>query len=121
MNPRRELLRHFLDTFFDSESFAVSGDWKKTVAGMFATLMSVGYIVLDTYWERYSALQLPGRSTPAIYGAELHSDLLLFVGIAFAATALLTLLQWQSLFPTRHDCLALAGLPVSARDVFAAK
>jgi len=33
MSPRRELLRHFLDTFFDSEALAVSGEWKKTAIG----------------------------------------------------------------------------------------
>jgi len=121
MNTRRELLRHFLDTFFDSEALAVSGDWKKTVIGVFAALISVGYIVLDTYWERYSALQSLDHSTRAIYQTELHSDLLLFAGVVMAATGLLTLLQWQSLFPNRRDCLALAGLPISARDVFLAK
>src|SRR5258708_3518892 len=121
MHARRELLRHFLDTFFDSDALAVSGDWKKTVIGFFAALLSVGYIVLDTYWERYSALQSPVHSSPAIYQAELRSDILLFAGIVMAATALLTLLQWQSLFPNRRDCLALAGLPISARDVFLAK
>ncbi len=29
-------------------------------------------------------------------------------------TALLTALEWQALFPSRRDCLALASLPVSA-------
>ena len=36
-------------------------------------------------------------------------------------TALLTLLQWQSLFPSLRDYLALAGFPVSARQIFLAK
>src|SRR5205807_2296817 len=41
--------------------------------------------------------------------------------LAAALTALLTAIEWQSLFPTRRDCLALAGLPVSARQIFLAK
>jgi predicted permease len=38
-----------------------------------------------------------------------------------AITALLTLLQWQSLFPSLRDYMALTGFPVSARQVFLAK
>ena len=38
-----------------------------------------------------------------------------------ALTALLTLLQWQSLFPSLRDYMALTGFPVSARQIFAAK
>jgi hypothetical protein len=33
----------------------------------------------------------------------------------------LTILQWQSLFPNRRDCLAFGGWPVSAREIFTAK
>ncbi len=36
-------------------------------------------------------------------------------------TALATALQWQSLFPSLRDSLALAGLPVTPRQIFAAK
>src|ERR1019366_6965241 len=36
-------------------------------------------------------------------------------------TALLTLLQWQSLFPSLRDYMALTGFPVSARQIFLAK
>jgi hypothetical protein len=40
MSPRRELLRHFLETFFDSEALAVSGEWKKTAIGVLAAFLS---------------------------------------------------------------------------------
>ena len=51
----------------------------------------------------------------------MREDLLSFLAIAMALTALLTLLQWQSLFPSLRDYLALAGFPVSARQIFVAK
>ena len=35
-----------------------------------------------------------------------------FIAVAMAVTALLTFLQWQSLFPGAPDCLVLVGLPV---------
>ena len=121
MSPRRELLRHFLETFFDSEALAASGEWKKTAIGVLAALLSFGIVVFQTYSKRYAALNSPTHSTLALYRSELRSDLLLFIGLAFAVTAVLTLLQWQSLFPNRRDCLALAGLPIGARDIFVAK
>ncbi|HWD99020.1 MAG TPA: ABC transporter permease, partial [Bryobacteraceae bacterium] len=80
----------------------------------------LGLVVVKTFSERYSLLQTP-PSTRLIYGQELRSDEFLFIGIAMMLTALLTLLAWQSLFPRLRDCLALAGLPVSAGEVFAAK
>ena len=51
----------------------------------------------------------------------MRADQLTFVGLAMAVTALLTVLQWQSLFPSLRDCLALAGLPVTPRQIFLAK
>ncbi len=121
MSPRRELLRHFLETFFDSEALAVSGEWKKTAIGVLAAFLSLGLLVFDVYWQRYAILNSPAHSTVALYRTELRSDLLLFIGLVFAITAALTLLQWQSLFPNRRDCLAFAGLPISARDIFVTK
>jgi len=38
--------------------------------------------------------------------------MLSFIAVAMAITALLTILQWQSLFPSARDCLALVGLPI---------
>ncbi|HWF45641.1 MAG TPA: hypothetical protein VG168_01440, partial [Bryobacteraceae bacterium] len=121
MSPRRELLRHFVETFFDSEALAVSGEWKKTAIGVLAALLSFGIVVFKIYWDRYAILNSLIHSTAALYRSELRSDLLLFIGLAFAVTAVLTLLQWQSLFPNRRDCLAFASLPISARDIFVAK
>jgi hypothetical protein len=66
MNTRRELLRHFLDTFFDSESLAVSGEWKKTVAGVFAALISaVGLSLEDSIlvWKPSVMPLLPIQSS----------------------------------------------------------
>jgi hypothetical protein len=121
MSPRGELLRHFFDTFFDSEALPVSGEWKKTAIGALAAVLSFGILVFDVYSKRYAALNSLTHSSLALYRTELRSDLLWFIGLPFAVTAVLTLLQWQSLFPNRRDCLALAGLPISARDIFLTK
>ncbi|HEY3455779.1 MAG TPA: ABC transporter permease [Bryobacteraceae bacterium] len=120
-SARRELLRHFLETFFDSEAIAVSGEWKKTAIGVLAALLSVGIVAFNMYCRRYAILNSPAHSSFAVYRSELQSDLLSFIGLAFALTAVLTLLHWQSLFPNRRDCLAFAGLPISAPDIFLTK
>jgi predicted permease len=116
-----ELVRHFLARFFDTETGASSGDWQKLFIGVIATVASVGIVGFQTYWSRYNRLQNPNYSTRTYYHDAVRSDLLLALAIVMAITALLTLLQWRSLFPTLRDYLALAGLPVSARQIFFAK
>jgi predicted permease len=109
-----ELLRHFLARFFDTE-ISGAGEWRKVAIGIFAALFSVAIVGIKTYMERYD--NMPA----AVFPRELRSDQMMMVGLAMGLTALLTLLQWQSLFPTLRDCLALAGQPVSPRQVFGAK
>src|SRR5262249_52296730 len=41
--------------------------------------------------------------------------------LIFAITGVIALLAWQSLFPSRRDYLALAGLPIESRQIFAAR
>ena len=57
---------------------------------------------------------------PRIY-QEIRADELTFIAVAMGVTALLATLQWQSLFPNLRDYLALASIPVSARQIFLAK
>src|SRR5262249_26087037 len=40
--------------------------------------------------------------------------------LVLAITGILALLAWQSLFPSRRDYQALAGLPVTSRQIFIA-
>src|SRR4051794_17821593 len=114
--PNVELLRHFLLRFFDSE-MSGAGEWGKVAAGIGAALFSVGIVVLRMYMERYDLIQNAGLSAAGVL-REMRADQLTFVGLAMAVTALVTVLQWQSLFPSLRDCLALAGLPISPRQIF---
>ncbi len=118
---RFELLRHFLGRFFESEMVSDPDEMRKVITGVFALFVSVGFAVLQSYRVRYDYLQSLAHSTPALYRQELRSDQLLFIGIAMGITILLTVLHWHSLFPSLRDCLALAGLPIRAHSIFAAK
>ena len=114
-----ELVRHFLVGLFDNETAAVPGEWMKTAIGILAVLFSAGILGFTTYWGRYSALWNHG--TPAFFRGAMREDELWLIALAMTATALLTILEWQSLFPNRRDCMAFGGWPVSPGEIFRAK
>ena len=116
-----ELVRHFLARFFDTEIGASAGDWHKVAIGIFASLVSLGILCFTTFLARFRLLQDPVNSTRQLYQAAVRGDLISLLAITMAITALLTLLEWQSLFPSLRDYMALAGFPVSARQIFLAK
>jgi predicted permease len=118
--PAGELLRHFLARFFDNEMIAIPGEWQKVAVSLFAALVSLALTASLIYRDRYMALH-DAAVTSSQYRQAIHDDLLPLIALAMAVTALLTILQWQSLFPSLRDCLALAALPVNPREIFAAK
>jgi len=115
-----ELVRHFAAGFFDSEMLSIPGEWLKVAVGVLAVLLSAGFLALTTYYQSFNLMERAGLSKARIF-LEIRADELGFIAIAAGITALLTALEWQSLFPSKRDCLALAGLPVSARQIFLAK
>jgi predicted permease len=115
-----ELVRHFVVRFFDNEMITIPGEWQKVAVGLFAALVSVALAASGIYRDRYLAMH-NAVVTPTQYQQAIRDDLISFIVLAMAVTALLTILQWQSLFPSLRDCLALAGLPVNPREIFAAK
>jgi predicted permease len=115
-----ELLRHFLGRLFESDMFGVPGEWQKVAGGVLAAVLSLGILALTTYMKRFDRMREAGLAPSRIFG-EMRADELTFIALAMGITALLTALVWQSLFPSLGDCLAMAGLPVSARQIFLAK
>jgi predicted permease len=115
---RFELVRHFLARFFDNDMISIPGEWQKVAIGIFASLISFGLCAFSFYWTRYRLLHSAAFD---IYRQGVRDDLISFIALGMAVTALLTILQWQSLFPSLRDLLALAGLPIRAREVFLAK
>src|SRR5262249_46894481 len=93
-------------------------EWQKVAVGVVAAFISIAFAAMGTYRERYKHLH-------AVLFPEYHQgvrdDLISFIVLAMAITALLTILQWQSLFPSLRDYLALAGLPIRPREIFLAK
>ncbi len=117
---RFELIRHFTPRFFDSELISTPGAWTNVAAGTAAVLMS-GWIVLAfTLLAKYHKLS-EMHFTAARIRSEMLADQDALAGIAVCLTLLLLGLIWQSIYPSLTDCLALAGMPVSAADLFASK
>src|SRR5262245_26666211 len=102
-----ELVRHFLGRLFDSEMVTTPGEWQKVAIGLLATLLSAGILALTTYWKSFDKMREAGLSLDQIY-REIRANELSFITVAMAITALLTVLLWQSLFPSLRDCLVLA-------------
>jgi predicted permease len=114
------LIRHFVLRFFDNEMITIPGEWQKVAVGIFAALVSVALAASSIYRDRYLGMH-EAQIAPHLFHQAILDDLISFTVLAMAVTALLTILQWQSLFPSLRDCLALAGLPVGAREIFTAK
>jgi predicted permease len=112
---RFELMRHFLATMFDSEMFSTRGQWATIAIGAFGMVVPAGMILLESPSGRKLAISAQPAQAMAL--ADRLSSLTLLLSI----TAILALLAWQSLFPSRRDYLALAALPVRSRQIFTAR
>ncbi len=124
-----ELARHFLARFLESDLVTTPGQWAKVVTGVVSVLLSASILMLPLMRHRYGCLEAGEPSLfcpavanyPAMYLYLVRTDTLWLIGLAMCMTALLTAIQWQSLFPTLRDCLALAAFPISALEIFWSK
>src|SRR5215831_4848429 len=98
------LIRHFLARTFDSEMFSARGQWATVAISLFALLLPAGMILL----------MVPDGSPRPV------KDYVVLVRV-ICIMALITLLTAQTLFPSRRDILAFAGMPVSPRRIFLAR
>ena len=120
-----ELIRHFAARMFDGEWSSAGGQWQRVVVSAFALFLPAGLLLVHEgsmdpqYSARYRLLSaLP---TPDAFRAAALADQLALLTLVLAVTGLLALLEWQSLFPSARDYLALAGYPVRSRQIFAAR
>ncbi len=114
-----ELVRHFLLRTFDSEMFSTanrSGGWVRVAISALSMVIPAGMLLTDPPYY-HEAID----PTPANLRAVAIADQLAVLTLVFSITGIVALLAWQSLFPTRRDYLALAGLPVRSRDIFTAR
>jgi hypothetical protein len=120
-----ELTRHFLATMFEGEGSSARGQWTTVAVGLLACALPAGMLLLRAgspmpeYSGKYRILsKLPN---PDAFRATALADELALLLVLAAVTVMATLFVWQSLFPSRRDYLALAGLPIRPSQIFGAR
>ncbi len=120
-----ELVRHFLARMLDGEWSGVPGQWRQAAIGMVSLFLPAGMLLvregtpIGGHGSKYSLLAKAGEFS-AMRSANIADELGL-VTLLCSVTGLIALMEWQALFPSARDYLALASLPVRSRQVFAAR
>ena len=117
----RELARHFFSRFFDNDLVAVNAgdvDMRATVVNILAMLAAPGMLLPFLFMTRYSNMQrMP------LYVRDLASlgEKEFFICFSMTVMGLVTVIEWEMLFPDRRDYANLTPLPIRLRTMFAAK
>lgn len=113
-----ELTRHFLAHMFDSELFAFRGQWQTVAVSALAMILPAS-LLFGNYAAKYR--HLASLPSPIPFRSAAVADELSLFTLLMALSGLVALLQWQSLFPSKRDFLAFAGLPIRGRQIFIAR
>ena len=117
----RELARHFFGRFFDNDLVAVNSDesdMRATVVNILAMLAAPGMLLPFLFMTKYSNMQrMP------LYVRDLASlgEKEFFICFSMTVMGLVTVIEWDMLFPDRRDYANLTPLPIRLRTTFAAK
>ena len=120
-----ELIRHFLGRILDGEWSSSPGQWRPAAIGVFSLLLPAGLLLVRegamdaNYSSKYVRLAM--AADHAGIRAAAIADEVALITLVMCVTGLIALLEWQSLFPSGRDYLALASLPVRSRQIFAAR
>src|SRR5580704_1228644 len=118
-STRFELRRHFFRRFFDSELVSDANQAKVVAGGALAIVLSLSIVFVQAYYHKY--LQLNSLPEAGPYQRAALADMLFVIALAMTIVALLTTLEWPSLFPGLRDYLALGALPLRVSEIFIAK
>ena len=117
--PTCELVRHFLLRFFDSDLVTSPGQTALAVIGSSSMFLTWFPFVTGPLKDKYA--RLSALPSPEPYRWALRGDELWLIVMMMSVIGLLTVIKWQSLFPTLADYRAIGWLPVRAWQIFGAK
>ena len=117
--PTFELLRHFLRRFFDGDLVTAPGQTALAVIGSSSMFLTWFPFFTGPIKDKYA--HLSALASPEPYRLALRADHLWLLTMLMSAIGLLTVIKWQSLFPSLSDYRAIGWLPVRARQIFGAK
>jgi hypothetical protein len=109
------LVRHFIERFFNTETSSADGDAKTRLVQV-ACALGVPGLVIALYL--YTPYHLP--HLVRTYWDQ-AGDHYFYVVYSFAAMGVLTIFEWDLLFPDLLDVLVLSSLPVRGGRLFRAR
>ena len=117
----RELARHFFNRFFDNDLVAATSDdadMRATVVNILAMLAAPGMLLPFLFMSKYVKLQ-----DAPMYVRDLASlgEKEFFICFSMTVMGLVTVIEWEMLFPDRRDYANLTPLPIRLRTMFGAK
>jgi hypothetical protein len=107
----RVLIDHFFRRFFDSDTVQIDGETLTTVVRAIA-IVAVPGLMASFFMQN----QYPARSE---WGTI--QDQYSFVLFSFLVMGIVTIFEWEMLFPDRWDFLVLSPLPVKPLQMLGAK
>jgi hypothetical protein len=113
-----ELFRHFLSEQLVNDLIS-SDQVRRFVITVLAVLACVGPLIVRLYMPKYKYLE--GLDTGDLYLAAVRADRLFFISLSMIVAGLVTVVQWQGLFPSLRDYLALKPLPLRLYQIFVAR
>ncbi len=113
-----ELVRHFLSQQLVSD-LTSSDQVRRLVITVLSALACVGPLIVRLYIPKYAYIE--SRDTGDLYLAEVHADRLFFISLSMITAAIVSVVQWQGLFPNRRDYLVLKPLPIRLYQIFVAR
>ena len=120
-----ELVRHFLRRMFDGEWSSSPEQWRSAAIGLISMFLPAGLLLVregsinPQYAFKYR-LAATASGAAGVRAAAMADEVAL-ITLLICVTGLIALLEWQSLFPSGRDYLALAGMPVRSRQIFLAR
>jgi len=110
------LVRHFFAGFMDNDLLmSAENGMQNALSQVLGLAVAPGLFYCLLITMKYGAVRYPRREIMA------WDDRLLFVHCAMIVTGLLTVVEWDSLFPDQRDYQILTPLPLAMRLVFLAK
>ena len=118
------LVRHFLERFFNHETASPDGDAKARLILIAVATGIPPFMVAIYLWPVYHPFigWPPGNhpAGPPPYWTQVNHHFF-FVMYSFVAMGIITVFEWDLLFPDLLDVFVLGTLPVPARRVFLAR
>ena len=114
----RELTRHFFGRFLDNDLVSLDGDMRSAVVNILALLAAPGMLLPFLFLSKYVKLQ-----EEPMYVRDLASlgEKEFFICFSMTVMGLVTVIEWEMLFPDRRDYANLTPLPIRLGTLFGAK